>query len=75
MSESCERDIDELAAALHSLGWTCGDLAFRHGDSVVWQFYGVRGEQRVVVRGHNQREVWAVAHDQAVRTTENSCYR
>ena len=41
--------MDELAAALHSLGWSCGDVAFRIGDRVVWQFYGARGEQRVIV--------------------------
>jgi hypothetical protein len=53
--------IDDYTAALHELGWSCGDLAFRCGDSVVWQFYGARGEQRIVARGRDQTEVWAAA--------------
>jgi hypothetical protein len=57
--------IDDDDAALRELGWSCGDLAFRCGESVVWQFYGVRGEQRIVVRGHGQTEVWAAALRQA----------
>ena len=65
MSDSFDQGIDELAAALHSLGWSCGDLAFRPEDCVVWQFYGTRGEQRIVVRGHGQAEVWAAALRQA----------
>ncbi|MGE0535133.1 MAG: hypothetical protein AB7O68_09170 [Pirellulales bacterium] len=65
MPESCERSVDECAAALHSLGWSCGELAYSQGDQVVWQLYGVRGVQRIVVRGHGQTEVWAAALRQA----------
>ena len=65
MSDSFDQGIDELAAALHSLGWSCGDFAFRHGKEVVWQFYGARGEQSIVVRGRGQTEVWAAALRQA----------
>jgi len=68
--------IDEFATTLRRLGWSCGDLSFCRGDQVVWQFYGVRGEQRVVVGGHRQSEVWtAAAHRQAVLVADHGCYR
>jgi len=75
MTEKCEQGIDELAGSLFDLGWSCGDLSFCRGDQVVWQFYGVRGEQRIVVRGRNQREIWAAAHRQAVQIADHDCYR
>ena len=70
MSDSFDQGIDELAAALHSLGWSCGDFAFRHGKEVVWQFYGVHREQHIVVRGPGQTEVWAAALQQARARTD-----
>jgi len=71
MAENCEQGIDELAGSLFELGWSCGDLSFCRGDQAVWQFYGVRGEQRIVVRGDRQSDVWAAAHRQAIDLRSN----
>jgi hypothetical protein len=60
-------NIDACQITLHELGWSCGDLAYRDDDRVVWQVFARRGEQNIVARATRQRDAWQAAVEQAGR--------
>jgi hypothetical protein len=59
------KSIDGSCAALHQLGWSCGDLAFDEGGGPFWQVFAHKGEQKILTRSPSQSDAWSAAADQA----------
>jgi hypothetical protein len=59
--------VDASCAALHQLGWSCGDLAFDVRERPVWQVFAHKGEQKIVTRAASQADAWWAAVDQALK--------
>ena len=56
---------DNCEAALQDLRWSCGEMAFLSGHSIVWQVYAHKYDQSILVRAGTQTEAWEAALDQA----------
>ncbi len=70
-SDEPSATVDTCAAALHCLGWSCGDLAFDEGNGLVWQVFAHNGEQKILVRAASQADAWSAAADQASELKPN----